>query len=218
MPAAHPTSETLASLGEFEPGAQCVLEMMGTARAVRYFERGDVPFNLLEALIWAATRASSPDNSQLWDFVVVTDQDVKDELARAVRPFLDTVATLGEATDAVRSRTRRGAVHLIEHFAEVPALIAVVGRNEYPAGAPDEKYLWGALHAASQNMVVAGRALGLSVVLTMLHIAAPGEIRRILEAPSEARIGSIMAVGRPARDFGPVTRRPVSEVLHRDRW
>ena len=67
-------------------------------------------------------------------------------------------------------------------------------------------------------MVVAGRSMGLSVVLTMLHIAAPGKMRTLLNLPSDVRIGSMMAVGWPAKDFGPVTRRPIAEVIHRDRW
>ncbi len=206
------------TLGVVEPGAKLVLETMGTARAVRFFEREPVSDELLETLVWAATRASSPDNSQSWEFIVITDQGVKDELASHIKSFLGAIASFGPTKDAVHSRTRIGAVHLIEHLAEVPALIVVCGRDDYPAEAPEEKYLWGALHAASQNMVVAGRALGLSVVLTMLHVAAPGKIRKALELPDDVRIGSIMAVGRPARAFGPVNRRPVTEVLHRDRW
>jgi nitroreductase len=203
---------------EFEPTAKHVFEVMGSARAVRYFTDAPVSSDHLDALIWAATRASSPDNSQLWDFVVVTDPGVKRDIGSAISSFLGTVSAMEPTTDDVRARTRTGAVHLIEHLSDVPALIFVCGRNDYPAAAPEEKYLWGALHSASQNMVVAGRSLGLSVVLTMLHIAAPGKIRTLLNLPSDVRIGSLMAVGYPAKDFGPVTRRPLAEVIHHDRW
>ena len=218
MAMTSPAFPALELSGAVELVATHVLETMGSARAVRYFTDEAVSAQLLDALVWAATRASSPDNSQPWEFVVVTDARVKDGISEAIRSFLDTVSAMDSTDDPVRSRTRSGAVHLIEHLAEVPALIFVCGRNEYPATAPEEKYLWGALHAASQNMVVAGRSLGLSVVLTMLHIAAPGQLRSLLDLPSDLRIGSIMAVGWPARKFGLVTRRPIEEVIHYDRW
>lgn len=217
MTTASPASSALELPWDLEPAAKHVFEYMGTARAVRYFRDEPVSSDRLDALIWAATRASSPDNSQLWDFVVVTDQSVKDEISAVIRSFLDTVSAMEPTADDVRSRTRTGAVHLIEHLAQVPALIFVCGKDAYPLDAPEEKYLW-ALHAASQNMVVAGRSMGLSVVLTMLHIAAPGKMRTLLNLPSDVRIGSMMAVGWPAKDFGPVTRRPIAEVIHRDRW
>jgi nitroreductase len=212
------TMPSLDSLGTNASTAQQVLETMGTARAVRYLKSDPVPSQLLDALIWAGTRASSPDNSQMWDFVVVTSANVKRQIADAVAPFLETIETFGPTNDVVRTRTRSGSVHLIEHLAEVPALIVVCGRDAYPTAVPEEKYLWGALHAASQNMVVAGRSMGLSVVLTMLHIAAPGKIRSILELPKDLRIGAMLAVGFPERDFGPVTRKPIAEVIHHDRW
>jgi nitroreductase len=215
---ASPAFSALELPWELEPTAKHVFEVMGTARAVRYFNGEPVSSDRLDALVWAATRASSPDNSQLWDFVVVTDAGVKSEISSVIRSFLDTVSEMDPTTDDVRSRTRTGAVHLIRHLADVPALIFVCGQNSYPVDAPEEKYLWGALHAASQNMVVAGRSMGLSVVLTMLHIAAPGKLRSLLNLPSDVRIGSMMAVGWPAKIFGPVTRRPIEEVIHRDRW
>ena len=204
--------------GDLEPTAKAVLGTLGSARAVRYFKDVAVANELLETLVWAATRASSPDNSQPWDFVIVTDETVKKGAAAAVSSFLETVAKMEPPLDDVRSRTRSGAVHLIEHLAEVPALIFVCGRDSYPASAPEEKYLWGALHAAAQNMVVAGRAMQLSVVLTMLHIAAPGKLRTLLNLPSDVRIGAVMAVGHPARPFGLVNRRPIAEVIHYDQW
>ena len=54
-----------------------VFEAMGTARAIRYLEPDPVAPELIEQVVWAATRASSPGNSQGWDFVVVTDADRK---------------------------------------------------------------------------------------------------------------------------------------------
>ena len=54
-----------------------VIEMMETCNAVRYLKPDPIPDELLERVIYAATRAPSPGNSQGWDFVVVRDQALK---------------------------------------------------------------------------------------------------------------------------------------------
>jgi nitroreductase len=47
---------------------------------------------------------------------------------------------------------------------------------------------------------------------------AETEIREILRIPDDRLLGVTMPLGWPARPFGPVTRRPVSEVIHYDTW
>ena len=55
-----------------------VLAAMNTSRAVRRFTPEPVPAETIESLIWAATRAGSPENNQPWEFVVVTDPSVRE--------------------------------------------------------------------------------------------------------------------------------------------
>lgn len=43
-------------------------------------------------------------------------------------------------------------------------------------------------------------------------------IREMLAIPADITIGVTMPVGRPARPFSPIVRKPVAEVVHHDRW
>ena len=61
-----------------------VFEAMGSARAIRRFSKEPVSDALLEQLVWAATRAPSPGNSQGWHFIVVTDAAVKSQLGALI--------------------------------------------------------------------------------------------------------------------------------------
>ena len=61
------------------------LEALETARAMRYLKPDPVPEELLQRLVWGATRASSPGNSQGWEFVVVRERATKEKLGAAVR-------------------------------------------------------------------------------------------------------------------------------------
>jgi nitroreductase len=208
--------------GEHEPID--VFEAMGTARAMRWLRPDPVPAELTERLLWAATRASSPNNTQAWDFVVVQDAGIR---ARIGQLYLEALppAVLEEARnpkpaggDATERRTRRGALHLMTSMGEVPLLILVCGANVYPAAQPEESMMYSAIHAAAQNLIVAARALGLGATFTTLHRMIEPGLRELLAVPADRTIGVTIPVGWPDRPFGPVTRRPLEDVIHRDHW
>lgn len=54
-----------------------VFEALETCRAIRLLKPDPVPAELIDRLLWAATRSPSPGNSQGWDFVVVDDPGPK---------------------------------------------------------------------------------------------------------------------------------------------
>jgi nitroreductase len=195
-----------------------VFDTLGTARAMRYLRADPVPAGHVEAVVWAATRASSADNTQPWRFLAVTDAGQRQRIAAAIAPFRQVVGAMPEPSGQTAARTRRGAEHLIDSLASVPLLLFICGLNDYPKGDPQERYLWSAVFAAAQNAVVAARALGLGAVFSMLHVAAPAEIRAILGVPAGVKIGVMLAIGWPQRPFGPVARKPVGEVLRYDHW
>ena len=198
--------------------AREVFDVLGTARAIRHLRPDPVSDAHVQALVWAATRASSADNTQPWRFVAVTDPAQRERIADAVSVFGEFSRDLPQPGDATSVRTRQAATHLQQNLAAAPLLLFVCGRNDYPAVRPQERYLWSALFGATQNVVVAARALGLSAVFTMLHVANPSGVRSVLGVPPDYKIASMLAVGWPARPPGPVTRRPVEDVLFRDVW
>ena len=197
-----------------------VFEAMGTARAIRYLKPDPVPPELIEKLVWAATRASSPGNSQAWEFVAVTDPEKKK--ARIGGAVSDAVSGVmrDPGPDAERSvrLMLRGAKALADGLATAPVLILVCGRNVYPPASPDELMVWSACYPAAQNLIVAARALGLGATFTTFQRRAEQVVRGTLGIPDEVRMAALIPVGWPDRPHGPVNRRPVDEVLHWDGW
>jgi nitroreductase len=193
------------------------LDANGTARAMRWFRPDPVDQALVERVVWAGTRASNPGNCQPWDFVVVQDPNVRSRIAELFAPMASPGAARAIA-DPTERRTVEGAMHLFGNLAEVPTLIFVCGRNIYPAHAPEERLMYSALYAASQNMLVAARALGLGAAFTTIHQYVEPAVREILRVPDDRFIAVTMPLGWPARPFGPLTRRPLGEVLHREEW
>ena len=197
-----------------------VFEAMGTCRAMRYLKPDPVPDELIEKVIWGATRASNPGNSQLWDFVVVRDPAVKEALQRAVgAPMLASLrSTNDEDVDPGTRSVLRGARNLAATLGQAPVIILVCGRNGYPPDAPNEMFVWSGLYPASQNLIVAARALGLGTTFTTLHFLDEAQVREILAIPDDVYIGTVIPLGWPDRAFGPVRRKEVAGVVHYDRW
>ena len=196
-----------------------VFEAMATGRAIRRFTKEPVSDELLERLIWAATRAPSPGNSQGWDFIVVTDSAIKAQLGKVIGERMQAFRQAATPTDDARElRMREDAIHMATHLHEIPAIIFVCGAPAYPPQAPQMSFVWSALYPATQNLLIAARSLGLGTTLTTFQMVAEAEIRTALGVPANVQIAAMIPVGWPAAAFTPVRRKPVSEVLHRNRW
>lgn len=186
---------------------------------MRHFRPDPVSPDLLRQLLEAATCAPSPGNSQGWDFVVVSEEARRRELAAllrdGVRPLLPPVP---ESGDASRRRLLASAHHLLDHALEVPVWVLVCGRPVYPVSSPSADWIGAAVYPAAQNLLLAARGLGLGATFTTWHMPSEPAVRALLGLPEEARIAVTIPVGWPDRPFGPVRRRPLGDVVHWERW
>ena len=194
------------------------IEAMETTRAIRYLKPDPIPRELIERVIFAATRASSPGNSQGWDFVVVQHRATKARIGPALRERMRGLVRGMPGSDATARRMLAGANHLLERFEDVPVWIVVCGRKVYPPGAGTEQMVHAALYPAAQNLIVAARSLGLGTTFTTFQLAAEPEMRAALNLPSDVLIGVCVALGYPDRPFGPLARKPLDEVVHWEKW
>jgi nitroreductase len=197
-----------------------VFEVMETCRAMRYLKPDPIPDALIEKLVWAATRAPSPGNSQGWDFVLVTAPHLRaaigDALGSLMAPRIETMlATNAANADRV---TLSGALHLARTIGSAPLLVLVCGPVIYPPGRPVEQMTWSAIYPAAQNLILAARAVGLGSVFTTFHAMIDPLLRELLSIPDDVRMGALIPVGWPDRPFTPVRRRPVEDFIHRDGW
>ena len=188
-----------------------VFEAMDTARAMRYLKPDPVPKELLEKLIYYASRASNPGNSQLWQFIVLQDEDKKRRIGDAIaQSFRDTFERQGLDTEG------HSGYYLAAHLAQAPAIIFIGARNEYPPWQPDKRFVGSARYPAGQNLIVAVGEMGLGGTFTLMHAAASKLVHETLEIPEELSIALTIPIGYPQRTFGPVRRKPTDEIIHWD--
>jgi nitroreductase len=197
-----------------------VFAAMATERAVRRFSPDPVPPETVEALIWAATRAGSPENSQPWEFVVVTDPARRAQIGALVAAAADVhAASLPPTDDPAVRRTQDAAKHLVRHFADTPVMVFVCHHLvDYPAVYVEAGVGHSAVFMAAANLLVAARSLGLGAAFTFNHMLAGPPLREVLELPDDVVIAVTIPVGWPAGPVGPVSRRPYPEILHWDRF
>jgi nitroreductase len=193
-----------------------VFGALGTSRAVRRFAPDAVPTEVVESLIWAATRAPSPENDQPWEFVVVTDAATRAEVGRLVAAAADMhAASLPPSDDPGVQRSQESAKHLVRNFGETPVMIFVCHHViDYPEAYLQAGVGFSGVFMAAADLLVAARSLGLGAAFTFTHMLAGPALPELLELPDDVAITVTVPVGWPAGEVGPVARRPYGEVLH----
>jgi nitroreductase len=161
-------------------------------RNARSYDDRPIAESDLERILEAGRRSPSSNNQQEWGFVVVTDPDHLRALAE-VWKYASHVAT----------------------SAATVALIAEATTD------PDEReVIQFDLGQATMSMMLAAADLGIGSG----HAAVGDQelARRLLGYPDDRRCEWLIAFGYPAdRPLTPIAkpnRRPIEELVHRDRW
>jgi nitroreductase len=218
-----------------------VFEAMHTARAMRRFKSDPVPEALITRILDAAIRAPSAGNAQHWAFVVVRDAEQRRRLGAIYRKASDIASAMyaarGRPPHLSETQFRRlmtSGAFLWDHMAEAPVILVpcqtqprLPSPDALPADirarfADEQRYVerirGSSIYPAVQNVILACRALGLGTTITTNHIRCEDEVKVVLEVPDDVATFALMPIGYPLDPFGPVTRRPVAEVTHADRW
>lgn len=76
----------------------------------------------------------------------------------------------------------------------------------------------GSIWPGVQNLLLAARALGLGAAPTTLGLIDHDAVAEVLGLPETMGAFCLIPVGYPLGKFGPVTRKPVAEILRFDKW
>ncbi len=193
-----------------------IFDVMYNCRAMRRIKPDEVPEELLVKLIEAASRGPTASNTQTSRWLVVRDADIKKKLADINRAAVDRSYPTPPA-DAPKSAFQ----WQYEHMQDIPALI--VACVQLPRGDQQQTFesglgLGGSIWPAIQNLLLATRALGLGACPTTLPLADRSAAKSAMDLPDHIEPVCLIPVGYPKGKFGPVSRRPVSEIMHWDRW
>ena len=203
-----------------------LFEVMYNCRAMRRLDTKPVPEELLVKLIDAANQAPSGSNMQNGRWIVVRDPEVKQKLADQNRQGVEAyIAPMSQRPEGLphqsaekRQRMLKSVLWQMEHMHEIPAL--VIACLEFGTKVDGEGVYRGAgsIWPGIQNLLLAARGLGLGAAPTTLGLRDQDAVRQILSMPDTMAALCLIPVGWPLGKFGPVTRKPVSEIMKFDRW
>ena len=174
-------------------------------KSCRDFLTDSIDNGTVEKILSAAASAPSPLNLQPWQFLVITNQEVKKK-------------TFNEAEQCrlwalEKSGWKWLGGYKLDFLISAPVIIAVTGdpkktgvdmfMEEGPTGYQH------ACAAAIQNMLLAAHALGLgSLWFTFFHKKA---IREILEIEEGKRLIALVCLGKPARESTLMPRKGIKD-------
>ncbi len=206
-------------------------------RATRIFDGKQIPENDLSQIVQAATMACSSGNTQPWEFVVVTDPEVKEALKKEMQIGFepvdaDRVQPKKDLVDGVgRPITGHAAVENLEKAGAIVVVCwnpdrGIRFRGEYeeqPDGSLKEtREIPGgrgaSLFPASQNLMLAARSFGVQSLFTTFFYLRYNEIKEILGIPPRIFMECAIFLGYADEKLGDPKRRSVTEIAHLNTW
>jgi nitroreductase len=199
-----------------------IFEVIKTNRAIRRFKSDPIPQKILDQVLDAAVHAPNGGNSQRWHFLVLKDAEVRAKVGGLYRDaylkHYDAIASAAAADNPARARVYQSSRSLAEHMGDEPPIL-ILACSDRPGGGLDPGRMAGAsIFPAIQNLMLAARALGLGTCLTTIHQHNETQIKEYLGIPENVDTYALIPLGYPAGNFGPLTRKPASEVTYVDHW
>lgn len=182
-----------------------IFDAIRTRRSIRRFTDKPVEDEKIMTMLDAARHAPSWANLQCWRFIVVKDRAVKEALGEStyVESFF---SPLGYKTNPAK----KGIV-------EAPVVIVACADPAKSGSIWEQPYYMTDVGIASQNLMLAARALGLGTVF--VGVFEEEKIRELLSIPSDMRVVGIFPVGYPLEErAGSVPRKGLDEIVFQEKW
>ena len=183
-----------------------------------------VPYDELLECIEIAGHAPMGGNLERNRWMIIDDADIKariaERFAEVGRPYLAMNAEV--RADDRSQRVIDSATFLVDHLAEVPALVISL-RLDRPPLSPKSQGgaagYYGSVLPGVWSFQLAARARGIGSAWTTFHLEHEAEIADLLGIPDSVTQVCLLAVGYFTGDtFTPAPRRSAAEVTYLNRW
>lgn len=171
-------------------GKMDVMEAIRTRRSVRAYKRDPIPQDVLGEVLEAFRLAPSANNEQPWKLIVVSERDLRQKIASACwnQTFI----------------------------AEAPCVLVACGLpNRSRIGGYTSSLLVD-VAIALDHLTLSARSFGLGTC--WIGAFEQDTIKKLLDIPAEVRVVAVMPLGYPAYEDGAPRRKPIEEVVCRERF
>lgn len=208
------------------------LELVKNRRSIRRFKPDPIPDEYVDKIIEAARWAPSGFNLQPWEFVVVKEQKLKDNIVQLIRADMELSAKMESTRESWQVKKQASTppfqpTQAINNYSKAPVFIILFGDTRTNVGLPmirrynyqqtQSAYISG-LASAMLYMHLAATTLGLG----SQWVSAVGNphvhclLKNLLGIPMELEVYDMMVVGYPAYKPHPRLVRDRDEMVHYD--
>jgi len=193
--------------------------------SVRKFTDESVPEADLQEIARLAGMAPSVNNSQPWKMIAVTNKDLLNRMASAVKKKIAQL--LPETTEDILE-ARRKVEWFSTFFADAPAVFVIISLP-YEAvvdsalskvnltheqinamrGHPDVQ----SIGALVQTLLLAATDMGYGACWLSGPVVAREDLEKILGVPESGKVAAMVAVGKAAADVKQKEKKPLSDVF-----
>jgi len=168
-----------------------LLKAIKTRRSIRRFKPTKVPDNLINLVIDAARRAPSANDMQPWEFIIVKDKRVKEQLAKT---------------------------HVWSSFIkDAPVCIVVLGNEKV---SPSFFVIDASCATENLLLAAHGLGLGACWVAVYDSCNSNSEkyVRNVLNVPPHLRIIAMVPIGYPDEKAAPRNLRELNKMVHFNKY
>jgi nitroreductase len=182
-----------------------------------------VPRALLLECIDIASHAPMGGNLERNRWLVIDDPDLKAQIAKPYqavgRPY--RAANESDHVDARQRRVIDSATFLVDHIADVPAMVIAMRLDRLSDEAKNFEVAGyhGSVAPGIWSFQLAARARGLGSAWTTFHLVYERRIAELLGIPETVTQIALLPVAYYTGDtFHPAPRRPAREITYFNQW
>jgi nitroreductase len=176
------------------------MDMIKERRSIRNYEQKEIPKDVLNAILEAVQWTPSWANTQCWEILVITDQDLKQRLQ-------ETVPKVNPAHKSITA---------------APVLLALCAKKGVSGYYKDISttrlgdWFMFDLGLAAQSISLAAHAHGLGSLIIGLFDHQQAE--RLLHVPEGIELVAIMTLGYASKTPSPPKRREIREFVRENKF
>ena len=167
-----------------------VMEAIRTRRSVRGYKAEPIPQETLDQVLEAFRLAPSANNEQPWKLIVVSEAEVRKKVA-----------------EVCWNQT---------FIAEAPIVLVACGLPNQSQIGGQITSVWVDVAIAVDHLTLAARSLGLGTC--WIGAFEEDGLKKLLGIPKDVRVVAVTPLGYPRREGGTARRKPIREVVCRERY
>jgi len=197
--------------------ASSLLNLIKNRRSIRSFRSGEVPNELVDAIIEAGRWAPSAGNRQPWRFIVIKDAKPREKIGQIYQEIiaegLREIPADSPRFATLKERIEADYYKNIFFVAPVSIVICAAIKESYRM-----RTHFMDCAVAIQNMLLMAHSLGLGSVYIDFnrpeHEHLLKDLENLLEIPEDIKIMAILPIGYPAN----IPEAPARKSLHQIRY